>query len=212
MTPLKKYACALFLINLLLLTMPSCSTVPTLNVNYRTPGETNQLKGKKVFLEIRDSRSDKEMLGNGAKEDFANISETVSLSVAEGNEKGFKVGLFPVTDLMKEIFKERLKGLGLEVVTDINGKGNEPTVAVDLQAFKLDLIKGTVKRTWTASMAYNIEILENGKVLASNKISGESEKLKIILRKEADSLVSDLVTDLVNRLNAEALFKEAGII
>ena len=212
MTPLKKYACALFLINLLLLTMPSCSTVPTLNVNYRTPGETNQLKGKKVFLEIRDSRSDKEMLGNGAKEDFANISETVSLSVAEGNEKGFKVGLFPVTGLMKEIFKERLKGLGLEVVTDINGKGNEPTVAVDLQAFKLDLIKGTVKRTWTASMAYNIEILENGKVLASNKISGESEKLKIILRKEADSLVSDLVTDLVNRLNAEALFKEAGII
>jgi hypothetical protein len=212
MTRLKKYIGVFFSINMLLLTMLSCSSVPILHVNYRAPGKTSQLEGKKVFLEIRDSRSDKEMFGDGAKEDFQNSSGSVSLSVAEGEEKGFKIGVFPVTDMTREIFKERLKSLGLDVVTDRNSRGQEPTVAVDLQIFKLDLIKGTIKRTWTAKMAYNVEILENGKVLAGNRISGESEKLKIVSRKEADSLMSDLVTDLANRLDAEALFRQAGII
>jgi hypothetical protein len=212
MTHLKKYIGVFFSINMLLLTMLSCSSVPILHVNYRAPGKTSQLEGKKVFLEIRDSRSDKEMFGDGAKEDFQNSSGSVSLSVAEGEEKGFKIGVFPVTDMTREIFKERLKSLGLDVVTDRNSRGQEPTVAVDLQIFKLDLIKGTIKRTWTAKMAYNVEILENGKVLAGNRISGESEKLKIVSRKEADSLMSDLVTDLANRLDAEALFRQAGII
>jgi hypothetical protein len=211
MTPLKKYA-GIFLSSLFILTMVSCSTVPVLHVNYRVPEKTKQLEGKKVFLEIRDSRTDKDMLGQGAKEDFKKILENISLSVAEGNERGFKIGIFPVTDMMREIFRERLTGLGLDVVTDINGRGEEPTVLIDLQTFKLDLIKGTVKRTWTASMAYNAEIQDKGKMLAGNRISGESEKLKIVLRREADSLMSDLVTDLANRLDAEALLRKAGLI
>jgi hypothetical protein len=192
--------------------MVSCSTVPVLHVNYRVPEKTKQLEGKKIFLEIRDSRADKDMLGEGAKEEFMNNLENISLSVAEGDERGFKIGIFPVTDMMREIFRERLTGLGLDVVTDINGRGEEPTVLIDLQTFKLDLSKGTVKRTWTASMAYNAEIQNKGKMLAGNRISGESEKLRIVLRREADSLMSDLVTDLANRLDAEALLRQAGLI
>ena len=211
MAPIKKYA-GIFLIGLLLLTMFGCSTVPILHVNYRVPEKTKQLEGKKVFLEIRDSRTDKDMLGQGAKQDFMNILENVSLSVAEGNERGFKIGVFSVTDMMREIFRERLKGMGLDVVTDINSRGEEPTVLIDIQTFKLDLIKGTVKRTWTGSMAYNAEIQDKGKMLAGKRISGESEKLKIVLRKEADSMMSDLVTDLANRLDAEALLRQAGLI
>jgi hypothetical protein len=192
--------------------MFGCSTVPILHVNYRVPEKTSQLQGKKVFLEIRDSRADKDMLGEGAKEDFKSTPENVSLSVAEGNERGFKIGIFSPTDMMREIFRERLKGMGLDVVTDINSRGEEPTVLIDIQTFKLDLIKGTVKRTWTGSMAYNAEIQDKGKMLAGNRISGESEKLKIVLRKEADSMMSDLVTDLANRLDAEALLRQAGLI
>lgn len=212
MTPLKKYTVFFFCLSLLTLTMLSCASVPVLNINYRVPINTSPLEGRKVFLEIRDSRTDREIFGEGAKEDFQNASESISLSVAEGDEKGFKIGLFPVDDLMQEIFKERLQSLGFEVKTGINNKGDEPVVVIDLQAFKLDLTKGTVKRTWTASMAYNVEISDNGKVLASNRISGQSEKMKIIMRKEADSLMSDLVTDLANRLDAADLFRQAGLI
>lgn len=212
MSTLKKYFGVFLCINLFLLTMLSCSTIPILHVNYGVPNKTSQLEGKRVFLEIRDSRSDKEIFGEGAKEDFQNAPENISLSVAEGDEKGFKIGIFLITDLMKEIFRERLTSTGLDVVTDINSKGSEPEVVIDLQTFKLDLIKGTVKRTWTAKMAYNVEIVDNGKAVASNKIRGESEKMKIMSRKEADSLMSDLVTDLANRLDVESLMRQAGLI
>ncbi|MBN1627346.1 MAG: hypothetical protein JW944_12560 [Deltaproteobacteria bacterium] len=212
MTPLKKYAVVFFLISLLTLILSSCSGVPVLNVNYRSPVKAAPLEGIKVFLEIRDSRTDREIFGEGAKEDFLNAPETISLSVAEGNEKGFKIGLFPIDELMQEIFRERLRCLGLEVNTVLNNKGDEPVVVIDLQTFKLDLTKGTVKRTWTAGMAYSVEISDKGKVLAGTRISGQSEKMKIIRRKEADSLMSDLVTDLANRLDAAALFRQAGLI
>lgn len=212
MTPLKKFAVVFFSISLLMLILVSCSSVPVLNVNYTVPVKTSPLEGKKVFLEIRDSRTDREIFGEGAKEDFRNASENISLSVAEGNEKGFKIGLFPVEDLMREIFRERLQSQGLEVNTGINNKGNEPVIAIDLQSFKLNLTKGTVKRTWTASIGYSVEISDNGKVLASNRVSGQSEKMKIMRRKEADSLISDLLTDLANRLDAAELFRQAGLI
>ena len=212
MFTLKKYFGVFLSIILLLLTMLSCSTVPILHVNYRVPNKTNQLEGKRIFLEIRDSRSDKEIFGEGAKQDFKNAPDTISLSVAEGDEKGFKIGIFTVTDLMQEIFKERLTSIGLDVVTDINSKGSETEVIIDLQTFKLDLTKGTVKRTWTANMAYNVEIVDNGKAIATNKIRGKSEKMKIMFRKEADALISDLITDVANRLDVDSLMRQAGLI
>lgn len=212
MTPLKKHVVLSFSFSLLMLTVLSCSSVPVLKINYRAPAKTDPLKGKKVFLEIRDSRTDMEIFGEGAKDDFQNASDSISLSVAEGDEKGFKIGLFTVDELMQKIFRERLEGLGLEVETAFNNRGDEPVIAIDLQEFMLDLTVGTVKRTWTASMAYNAEISYNGKVAASNRISGKSEKMKIIRRKEADSLMSDLVTDLANRLDPEELFRQAGLL
>jgi hypothetical protein len=211
MTAFKKYFGSMVSIILFLLVMPSCSTVPVLSINYRAPVKTNQLEGKKVFLEIKDSRADRDMLGEGAKEDFNGQSEGISLSVAEGEEKGFKIGVFPLDTLMQEVFKTRLESFGLEVLTNLSQKGEALTVVIDLQEFKLDKIKGTIKRTWTGKMAYVVEISEKGKVLANNKIRGESEKLKIIRKQEADSLMSDLITDLANRLDAEALFRQAGI-
>ena len=212
MTPIKKFFVFLFSVSALLLTMLSCSTVPMLNINYKVLEKTNLLEGKRVLLEIRDSRQDKDIFGEGAKEDFQNASETISLSIAEGNEKGFKVGIFPLTDLMRQVFEERFKSLGISVVTDKNKTGEEPRIVIDLKAFKLELIKGTIKRTWKSSMIYGVEISSKGKVLTATTITGQSEKLKIIGRTDADSLVSDLVTDLVNRLDVQALLKQAGLV
>ena len=212
MTPFKKYFVGFFSINMLLLMMFSCTGVPILNINYATPGKTNQLAGKKVFLEVVDSRPDKDILGPGAKEDYNTLSENISLSVAEGDEKGFKIGLFHPKALMEEIFKERFKSMGMDVVTDSNTIGDRPKVVIDIQTLKLDLIKSTIKKTWTGKMVYNVEISYLDKSVKVNEISGEYEELKIFGKKEADSLLSNLVTDLVNRLDVEALFRQAGII
>ena len=213
MTPINRSSWFFFSIAMFAATMMlSCSSVPMLNINYKVPEKTSQLEGKRVFFEIRDSRPDKDMFGEGAKEDFQNATETISLSVAEGNEKGFKVGIFPLSDLMKQIFRERLKSLGMVIEADREKAEKRQRSSVDIQAFKLELTPGTIKRNWKASMTYNVEISDKGKALATTQITGQSEKLKIIGRKEADSLVSDLVTDLVNRLDVQALLKQAGLV
>jgi len=199
-------------LSIMVFTMPSCSSVPMLNVNYTVPEKTSQLAGKQVFLEIRDSRQDKEMFNEGAKEDFQNATESVSLSVAEGSEKGFKVGIFPLPDLMKRIFKERLSGQGMSVVDDKDMTGATPKIVVDIKAFKLELTPGTIKRNWKASLTYGVEISGKGKTLAGTTITGQSERLRIIGKKEADLLASDLITDLVNRLDVQALLKQAGLV
>jgi hypothetical protein len=209
---IRKYFWFLLSVTVLVFIVTSCSSVPMLNVNYTVPDKTSQLSGKAVLLEIKDSRQDKEMFGSGAKEEFLNATETISLSVAEGSEKGFKVGMFPLPDLMKRIFKERLNGLGMRVVTDKDKTGAEPKVVIDIKAFKLELTPGTIKRNWKASMTYGVEISTNGKTLAGTTITGQSERLRIIGKKEADSLASDLITDLVNRLDVQALFKQAGLV
>jgi hypothetical protein len=188
----------------------ACSSIQIISIYYKMPAKNNVLTGKKVFLEVRDSRPDKDILGPGAKEDFTNLSDSLSLSIAEGDEKGFKIGLFSVIPLMQEIFKERLMNLGMEVVTDKSQTG-VPAVVIDLNTFKLDLIKGTVKRTWSASMAYTAGISYNGKVYKGNEINGHYESFKVIGRNGASNLMSSLVTDLANRVDVTALFKEAGI-
>jgi hypothetical protein len=198
-------------LSIMVFMMPSCSSVPMLNVHYKVPDKTSQLAGKQVFLEIRDSRQDKEMFGEGAKEDFLNATETISLSVAEGSEKGFKVGMFPLPDLMKRIFQERLNGLGMSVASDKDMNGTSPKVVIDIKAFKLELTPGSIKRNWKASLTYGVEISGNGKTLAGTTITGQSERLRIIGKKEADLLASDLITDLVNRLDVQALLKQAGL-
>jgi|WetSurMetagenome_2_1015567.scaffolds.fasta_scaffold24770_4 hypothetical protein len=212
MTTINRSSWIFFSIAMLAATMMlACSSVPMLNINYKVPEKTSHLEGKRVLFEIRDSRQDKDIFGEGAKEDFQNATETVSLSVSEGNEKGFKVGIFPLSDLMKQVFGERLKSLGMVIEADREKAGEAPKIIVDIQVFKLELTPGTIKRNWKASMTYNVEISDKGKALATTQITGQSEKLKIIGRKEADSLVSDLVTDLVNRLDVQALLKQAGL-
>lgn len=211
MSLIRKSFLFLLCVSIPVLMLSSCSSVPMLHVNYTVPEKTLQLADKKVSLEIRDSRQDMEMFSEGAKEDFQNATESISLSVAEGREKGFKVGMFPLPDLMKRIFKERLNGLGMGVVSEKDMTGKEPKIVIDIKAFKLELTPGSIKRNWKASMTYGVEISGNGKTLAGTTITGQSERLRIIGKKEADLLASDLITDLVNRLDVQALLKQAGI-
>ena len=81
---------------LLLTAMISCATIPHLNVEYRLPPKSDELKGKKVSLVFEDRRAVKDILGKGAQKDFKNFSGNISYSLARGKEKGFKIGLYTV--------------------------------------------------------------------------------------------------------------------
>jgi len=184
----------------------SCATVPELNVNYRLPPESEELKGKKVFFGFEDVRKSKDLIGEGAREAFKNFSGNISFSLARGDEPGFKMGVYDIPSLFREVFEKRLEYSGVEVVSDRTE--SEIEMVIVLKDFLLDLID----RKWTVTMAYEARVRKDGEVLASQMISGEAERLKLVGRGDADKVMGEIFTDLVNRLDVARLFQQARLL
>ncbi|MFC1819551.1 hypothetical protein ACFLZG_00500 [Thermodesulfobacteriota bacterium] len=190
---------------LLILTIAvSCSTIPKLKVTYRLPPESGELEGKKIHLTFKDTREVKDLLGESAKKEFKYFSGNISLSIAKDNAKGSLIGIFDIRSLFIETFNRKLERMGLTVVS---GGGNGQTeLVIVLTEFVLDL----VNRRWVARMSYEARIVKSGNILARQTINGEAERLKLVGRSQADIVMDDIFTDVINRLDVEKLFKNAS--
>ena len=92
-----------------------CATIPELKLLYQLPPPTDRLKGQTVFLSIQDARGNKDIISEGAKEDFRGFTGDITLSVARSNEAGFRMGPFNFDALMWEGFRRRLETHGITV-------------------------------------------------------------------------------------------------
>jgi hypothetical protein len=184
----------------------SCASIPELKVLYQLPPKSDQLKGMSVSLLVEDARKNKEILKQGAKQEFGNFVGNISLSVARHNESGFKIGLFEFAALVKEGFKRRLRNEGLKVIA--TRSPGEPQLLIVINDFILDL----VGRKWKAKMGYEAKLIRDGQTLATQIIEGQGERHKLIGRKEADTVTGEIFTDMVNRLDVVRLFRQAGLI
>jgi hypothetical protein len=184
----------------------SCTTIPQVNVLYRLPPRKAELKDLKVFLSFEDRRANKDFLGPGAKADYKNFSENFSFSVATGTEEGFRIGVYDLPSLILETFKRRLEYSGITVLKEVGGEDAE--LVIVLKEFSLDL----VNRSWKFKMSYEAELEKDDTMLAKQMFTGEAERFKWIGTKEADTVVGETYTDLVNKLNVERLFQQGGLI
>jgi hypothetical protein len=184
----------------------SCTTIPQVNVLYRLPPKKAELKDLKVFLSFEDKRADKDFLGAGAKADYKNFSENFSFSIATGTDKGFRIGVFDLPSLIMETFKRRLEYSGITVLKEVGGEDAE--VVIVLKEFLLD----EVSWKWLFKMSYEAKLMKDGRELTKQMISGDGERYKLIGTKEADTLVGETFTDLVNQLNVESLFQQGHLI
>jgi len=183
----------------------SCTKIQYIQVDYRLPPEKVDLKGKKVLLTFQDKRNPKNILGAGAKSDYKNFSNNFSYSLAKGTEKGFKIGVFDLPDLFMETFTNRLENSGLVVLKEKGGEDVE--LVIVLNEFLLDL----VSRKWEFSMAYEARLVQEGELRTKQMFTGKGERLKLYGRKEADTVVGETFTDMVNQLNVERLFQQGGL-
>ena len=184
--------------------LSSCATIHDIKVIYRLPPESNQLQGKKVFLDFKDARKNKSILVGDAVDDFRNFSGNISFYLARDQENGFLIGLLDLRSIFMEAFDRRLEDLGVAVVSD-RDKGDMELVIV-LKEFSLDLID----RKWTARMSYEARAEKSGKILATQTIQGEAERLKIYGQEQANTVMSDVFTDSVNQLDVPKLFSDVA--
>ncbi len=186
--------------------LAGCASIPELQVLYKMPEPTYRLKGKEVVLDIQDARPSKELLTPAARGEFGVFAGNLSFSFARYNEKGFKIGVFSLQEVLEKSFRKRLEAEGLKVLS-----GQHPGVPrLVIVVEKLQLDYGS--RHWVAEMAYEARLVKEGRVLASQYLSGMAERVKLIGRKGADAVLSELLTDMINRLDVAKLFAQARLL
>jgi hypothetical protein len=183
----------------------ACATKSYINVNYRLPLSSHDLKGKKVFLELKDIRPVKTIFSEKAKTKFKNFTGLFLFSLPNRGKKSFVVGAFDLPSLFKTAFSRRLENMGIEVLTE--PEKTEPVIEIDLQNFLLDL----ADRKWVAEISYEVRLIKANKLLARETISGNAERLKMLSQSDAEKVLGEIFTDVVNKVDFRKLFQQTDL-
>ena len=163
------------------------------------------LMTKKVILKVKDARSNREDLGNGAKNELPSFSGNFSLSVAQYKEAELNAGIYRVVGMIREGFRRRMENEGLIPV--LQESEEVPQLLIVLNEFFLD----RAGRDWVFKMGYEARLVKNDKVLSRENISGEGARYNFSGRGAAETVLGEIFTDSVNRLDINMLFQRAGL-
>lgn len=199
---LRRYALALFLAAGVI----ACATFHDLEILYRLPPASNAMGGTRLGLTVQDARGSAGVLGPGAAAEFRNYPGDILFSVSDPGAGSVRLGRYQAIPMMEEAFRRRLEGMGVSVSRGSLAGG--PDLVVVLRELSLDL----VNRRWTARVRFQAQLMKNGRLLATQDVSGEAERYHVMGHREANRTVSEMVTDAVNRFDLEDLFRqgEAG--
>jgi hypothetical protein len=178
-----------------------CASKNFLTVNYQLPTESVELQDRRVALRVKDIREDPRILTPSAKKALKNFTGNFTLIVAQENKKDRLVGAFSFSSMVREIFKHRLENAGVRIVAE--EEIGVPIVEIVLQEFKLDL----PNRSWVINMKYQANLIKQNRVVAGETITGSAERLRAISGKNAEIIIGELVSDVVNRLNLNEFLK-----
>jgi ABC-type uncharacterized transport system auxiliary subunit len=185
------------------LTGACTSDKPFLIVHYQLPSASQVSEGRRVSLAVTDLRQDKAFLSASAKKSLLTFNDTYSLVVLKEDGSGNLIGIYDLNALIAEIFKQRLAKMGIQVAPSAESADYE--LEIKLKEFKLDL----ANRKWVASMNYQADLVKDGSVRAMETISGSAERLKLMAKSDAEKVLSELLTDMANKLDLAKLFQQA---
>jgi hypothetical protein len=160
------------------------------------------LQDANVDLIFKDMRKNQAIISRSAKKELRDFSGDFTLVVARENENGKLIGVFDLSSMLKEIFKQRLENTGINVSEE---KQLETQIEFVLKEFILDY----VDRNWKITMSYQVNLKKESQVVVSESVSGQAERLKVIGNQEADKVIGELITDMVNKIDLQQLFRQA---
>ncbi|MFC1488904.1 hypothetical protein ACFL6B_03550 [Thermodesulfobacteriota bacterium] len=183
----------------------SCATKPFININYRLLSTSESLEGTSVFLTFKDIRTDKTTYSDKARKEFKQFTGKFSLSLTRENEGIVDLGTFDLPGLFKEAFSKRMENLGIKVISE---QGKQVAVfEITLKSFFLDLEGGK----WVTNINYEARLIKNGKILAWQNTSGNAERAKLFGTRNADKVLGELFTDMINEPDIVKLFQESAL-
>lgn len=204
MTFIRRHIRAVLVVLLVAVTASFCASKNFLKVNYQLPAQSAELKETRVALTVKDRRENPNIVTKSAKKALKNFTGHFALVVARKNKEDKLVGAFGLSSMIREIFKHRLENAGIRVVPEEDI--DNPVVEIVLKEFSLDL----QNRKWIIKMNYQAQLIKQNRVVAGETITGSAERLRVISGKNAEMIIGELVSDVVNRLNLNELLKAAG--
>ena len=200
MTPSKRFA---FSVMILAVLVSACASKPFLKVQYQLPSSSTASTGERISLAVSDRRNDDSFLSRNAKKSIKNFNGTYSLVVLRDDRSGNLIGAYDLDSLLREIFRQRLKNEGLRVI-DIADSAYA-NLEIELKEFKLDI----VDRKWVLRMSYQAGLSKNSGLIAKESVNGSAERLKVMGKSDAEKILGELVTDMVNKLDVAKLLQQA---
>jgi len=182
-----------------------CASTSYIEVIYKLPEAQGEISKKTIFLNVVDLRQDKSIAGPNAKEELEYFTGLFSLYVERDGKKPLLIGAFDLTALFKEAARQRLLSVGIEVLD--KKAADTPEVEIQLQEFVLD----RDGKNWKATLAYKVVTSKDGRVLTNQTVSGDAERLKIVGTRDAEKLLGEIFSDMVNRLDLEKLFSHPDL-
>ena len=204
MTFIGRHIRAVLIILLIAVTTSFCASKNFLRVNYQLPTQPVELKETRVALTVKDKRENPTIVTKSAQKALKNFTGNFALIVAKKNKEDKLVGAFGLSSMIREIFRHRLENAGVQVVTQEDFE--DAIVEIVLKEFSLDL----QNRKWIITMNYQANLIKQNRIVAGETITGSAERLRVISGKNAEFVIGELVTDVVNRLNLNELLKAAG--
>lgn len=190
------------LIALLLLT--SCAPRTYLAVNYHVPATARSLQGRQVRIEIKDMRSDSQIFTPAAAQHFKYFDNRYDLVAMEGR-LSIPLGQKDLQGLFQAAFKRRLEQLGADVVAP--ERGSAAIFRILIQEIRI----GLQDHEWSAAIRYEADLVQDNRLAAREVVSGSAERTRIIGSEGADKALSDIFTDVINRLDIVKLFQRANL-
>jgi hypothetical protein len=178
-----------------------CASKDFLIVNYQLPEKTEIPEEAAVSLVVKDSREDPAIVTKSAKMALKDFSGNFTLIVSQENKSDRLVGAFGLHSLIEQIFKHRLENAGIRVASEEESR--ETVVEIILKTFKLDF----VERKWVINISYQANLVRQNRFVAGETVTGSAERLRVAGTKNAEKIIGELITDVVNRLDLNALFK-----
>jgi hypothetical protein len=205
MIPICRGIRAIFIILFIAIATSFCASKNFLVVNYTLPAEPEIPQEAPVSLVFKDYREDPATVTKSARMALKDFSGNFTLIVSQENRNDRLLGAFSLSSMIRQIFKNRLENAGIRVAPE--GESRETVVEIILKAFKLDL----VGRKWVINMTYQANLLRQNRFTAGETVNGSAERVRVVGSKDAERVIGELITDVVNRLNLGELFKSNEI-
>ncbi|HSV92928.1 MAG TPA: hypothetical protein VLH81_07620 [Desulfobacterales bacterium] len=185
--------------------LAACASTSVLGIDYRSPAPPTQTLGRTVSLVVEDQRPSAAFLSPMARDELEGFANAFALTLSKPGGLSELRGAYELAPLFREVLRARLEAAGVRVAAA--GARPDAQLTFALKDFALDF----GDRKWSSRLGFEAMLVRDGSTLSRQTVSGSAERVKIVGKGEAEKLLSELITDTVNQMDVNALFKQAGL-